>query len=1731
LFLLTALASVISPLIVSAEELYKVKGDSMYPLLRDGDVIKEVSKKYIQGDLVVAKVKETGEVIVKKLKGDSLIGEGDFSKNYLVKDVTIIGKVEKLPNHEHLSSLPNADAAEMAPIKSVYATNSTVLFLHEDTSLSGFGENVQGIFGSANTGTVKQVSEPTGYAKIQAVPSNRDTNRKFLGFKQKDDGQDLYQAYLVKSNTDTLMFNGDYIKDYEWLNPYWITDEYKIDAQGKFTAAGGEGYGYMLGIGTSYPYGKNTSSGYRDVLDELGSGQRIVAQGSEFNHTDKNTEADFYTPEFTISNTTPTWQIRITSMDRVQEDWNTATLNIDVVDANNNVIKTFTRPWDATGGNRDQFAADRAFVLENTPGTYKLRVRSKEIKYNIAIETRHVFPNKVLKVDTLGTEYGAFSIIDDQNSLYVHRQGYGLVRKVAFPSDVKIVPDTVSGGYTKFVGIDEQGRAWSWSDVNPQLITFNNLADGSAFYDKYKVIEVDSGRDFLMFIVQDRETNETTVWSQGSNEYGKLGMDVGVSSASPIQISRSGNPLTNIQSIATGEHFGVVVQNTETGQVVWTFGKNESGQLGGGINLNATEPIVVPGINNISDISNYKGVSYAFTNDTIYSFGTSKSYIDKYVFDSKMGHVRPAFNNGGFPQAFLTWVEKEAWTANDCCYGSTGDPSGNRSTYGPIRPQSKYSNYSGVSIENNSFKDVKSLSLAGRYGNLIDKDGRLWGWGRRGNAGVGKNYDSFNRQIDVYGAKPALINETTEAPLGFEKVVGVTRDWDNSGTAYALRNGKLWILNDYTVPVPSTEPVDSVNMVNIFGNAYHFLGIDEQGRLWTWGDNANGKLGINSTSSKTYPVLVNTSYYGNKKVIDADAGKQHSLFVTDDGSVYSMGNNSEGQLGTGDTANSLVPVKVKSLKNIVKVSAGDNYSLALDKEGKVWAWGYAGNGSLGNNFSLQRQNPSTAVGNDLPIMSIDNEVKTTYLSENGNRTFELSGKITEKDLENVQIKSKLLDVNKETSVEDWGLNIYEEVNSKEWNLKWDVSEIPKEYNFQSLTKVTAEDSRGGLVEQFYGGNIIVDNEKPKTPEWGSTCTVETAGTETCYQSDYFKINDTNAVNKPVRIYIKPIQKTGDNKAPVKVQIQYRIKQPYGYPPTWSDWIDVDTNNQNGYYYDFFQGFLGETQIKSRSIDLAGNISEENSDYRYVNISNAGGEVDKISGESRTVNKMLENVISFSATTPNNSSLKTFGVLQKKKGTETWRNLTEPRVNWGTGTEKTYIDNSVDLEGNTTYEYGVNVENTVTVGKEKTVSITTNPYEPTNFIRKINTTGLKFTAKQDQRNNGLILYRLVLVDNQTGEVFTKDETSDNVKEEVIFNVKEGEAPFSLLNNNLTVKLLLKGSNNHFITILYDEAFESAPSIITDKEVPGVFVSVEGNVDKIISSGNNPINLNVSATDNVTINSKLKLQLSADGTNWYGLSDDGIWERNIWSNYSLVYKDFPLGKTAGLKVIYARVKDEAGNIGTGTTKLLVSDLVQRDSSVNIIDLNKNVSSIDTMNNNTIHINSSYIALRIPKTGNTKEVQFSFDGITWSDWEPLFDDSIKYITLPNIQGEQDIFVRYRNEFGDVTEMNEESDVIRYTLDKEKPDLKLETVNGTYIVKSSSTLLNLLATDNLSKKIDVELTDNVYQMYVDGVKVNKSTFTNNNKKEVLIQGLVNGFNVISFKISDEAGNAKTVNIRIYKK
>ena len=78
------------------------------------------------------------------------------------------------------------------------------------------------------------------------------------------------------------------------------------------------------------------------------------------------------------------------------------------------------------------------------------------------------------------------------------------------------------------------------------------------------------------------------------------------------------------------------------------------------------------------------------------------------------------------------------------------------------------------------------------------------------------------------------------------------------------------------------------------------------------------------------------------------AGARHSLALLKNGTVMAWGDNEEGQLGTGGTAPSKVPVAVKGLTGVSAISAGGEFSLGLLSTGGVKAWGENGFGQLGN---------------------------------------------------------------------------------------------------------------------------------------------------------------------------------------------------------------------------------------------------------------------------------------------------------------------------------------------------------------------------------------------------------------------------------------------------------------------------------------------------------------------------------------------------------------------------------------------------------------------------------------------------------------------------------------------------------------------------------------------------------------------------------------------------------------
>lgn len=119
--------------------------------------------------------------------------------------------------------------------------------------------------------------------------------------------------------------------------------------------------------------------------------------------------------------------------------------------------------------------------------------------------------------------------------------------------------------------------------------------------------------------------------------------------------------------------------------------------------------------------------------------------------------------------------------------------------------------------------------------------------------------------------------------------------------------------------------------------------------MYCWGSTVNGELGVGAPEVEqlTLPTFMDFSKSWNVK--EVAAGLMHSLILTEEGLVYSCGNNDVGQLGHNKITRR--PEQIDDLENynIVQVAAGDQHSVALTSWGLIYSWGENGYGQLGIN--------------------------------------------------------------------------------------------------------------------------------------------------------------------------------------------------------------------------------------------------------------------------------------------------------------------------------------------------------------------------------------------------------------------------------------------------------------------------------------------------------------------------------------------------------------------------------------------------------------------------------------------------------------------------------------------------------------------------------------------------------------------------------------------------------------
>jgi YD repeat-containing protein len=153
---------------------------------------------------------------------------------------------------------------------------------------------------------------------------------------------------------------------------------------------------------------------------------------------------------------------------------------------------------------------------------------------------------------------------------------------------------------------------------------------------------------------------------------------------------------------------------------------------------------------------------------------------------------------------------------------------------------------------------------------------------------------------------------------------------------------------DRSAPVHASSILS--NVVQVSAGWKHAVALTADGKVWTWGDNTTGQIGIGLTS--TTGVSVPIQVPGLSNIIDVSGGDRFTAALKADGTVWTWGWNGFGQLGDGTNTDRTVPVQVTGLNNVILMAARDYHVLVVKSDGSVWAWGSGGNGELGNkNFT------------------------------------------------------------------------------------------------------------------------------------------------------------------------------------------------------------------------------------------------------------------------------------------------------------------------------------------------------------------------------------------------------------------------------------------------------------------------------------------------------------------------------------------------------------------------------------------------------------------------------------------------------------------------------------------------------------------------------------------------------------------------------------------------------------
>jgi alpha-tubulin suppressor-like RCC1 family protein len=444
---------------------------------------------------------------------------------------------------------------------------------------------------------------------------------------------------------------------------------------------------------------------------------------------------------------------------------------------------------------------------------------------------------------------------------------------------------------------------------------------------------------------------DNTIYGTGGNGAGQLGLG-NLTNQNTLQLMTNSTGKIPTSIYASGRYVLVKMDDN----TIYGAGENNFGMLA--LGFNSTNQTTIALMQNTTGqtvnqfISGDRVTVLLMNNGSIYTAGLNTTGA------LGLGHSRYYYSYTQVVNLNITPVTIEYGSQHIIILSTTGDIYGiGLNTSGQLGIANTTNQTAYQIMQNTTSKTPIGIACGAAHTIVSMSDGTIYGTGGNGLGELG-----LGNAVTPRNTLQLMTNSTGKTPKEIScgtnhTIVLMT---DASGLIYGTGYNNLGQLGLGNVTTSFTSLQLMQNTTgkipkDIACGSYTTIVLMTDGTIYGTGLNANGQLGLGNITSPQTTLQLMTIPIGKTPTMIA-CGSDHTIVLMTDGTLYSTGLNTNGQLGIGNTTtpqNTLQLMTNSSGKTPVAIHGSSSYTIVLMSDGSIYGTGLNSTGQLGLGFFTQ----------------------------------------------------------------------------------------------------------------------------------------------------------------------------------------------------------------------------------------------------------------------------------------------------------------------------------------------------------------------------------------------------------------------------------------------------------------------------------------------------------------------------------------------------------------------------------------------------------------------------------------------------------------------------------------------------------------------------------------------------------------------------------------------------------